>query len=303
MTTLQYLGQQLETTIDGYRLRSPQSPEPDWFWSWRGLPYSAETWEAIFQLLTRLLFSRLWVYQEIQLANSTRTLIQCGHDEVLWYHFRRALLCLRHKRQLPAPELHTALISMDALAEKRAGIALLRLLRIMRSRQCSDPKDRIYGLLGLSSPSFASRTTSQYSLSVAEVYKNAFLLHLEQSQRLEMLEECDLAVRRISGPSWVPDWSTSYFVENLCLDCSSCISRACARYVHPDVLEVTGVTCETVVTLGEPLVSHGEPETEYLYNYKYIAAIRKWEPADLKTETYVTGETLHDAYISAICSA
>jgi hypothetical protein len=92
MTTLQYLGQQLETTIDGYRLRSPQSPEPDRFWSWRGLPYSAETWEAIFQLLTRLLFSRLWVYQEMQLANSTRTLIQCGHDEVLWYHFRRESL-------------------------------------------------------------------------------------------------------------------------------------------------------------------------------------------------------------------
>jgi hypothetical protein len=64
------------------------------------------------------------------------------------------------------------------------------------------------------------------------------------------------------------------------------------------VLEVTGVTCGTVVTLGELVVSHGEPETEY---YKYIAAIRKWEPADLKTETYVTGESLHDAYISAIC--
>jgi hypothetical protein len=61
---------------------------------------------------------------------------------------------------------------------------------------------------------------------------------------------------------------------------------------------VTGVTCETVVTLSEPVVSHGEPEPEY---YKYIAAIRKWEPADLKTEIYVTGESLHDAYISAIC--
>jgi hypothetical protein len=187
---------------------------------------------------------------------------------------------------------------MDALAEKRSGIALLRLLRIMRSRQCSDPKDRIYGLLGLSSPSFAHYTIPQYSLSVAEVYKNAFLLHLEQSRRLEMLEECDLAVRKISGPTWVPDWSTSYFVENLCLDYSSGISRACARYLAPKVLEVTGVTCGTVVTLGEPVVSHDEPEPEY---YKYIAAIKKWEPADLKTEIYVTGESLHDAYISAIC--
>jgi hypothetical protein len=187
---------------------------------------------------------------------------------------------------------------MDSLAEKRAGIALLRLLRIMRSRQCSDPKHRIYGLLGLSSPSFSRYTIPQYSLSVAEVCKSAFLLHLEQSKRLEMLEECDLAVRRISGPSWVPDWSISYFVENLCLDYSSGISRACAQYLPPNVLEVTGVTCGTVVILGEPVVSLGEPEPEY---YKYIAAIRKWEPADLKTEIYVTGESLHDAYISAIC--
>jgi hypothetical protein len=82
-----------------------------------------------------------------------------------------------------------------------------------------------------------------------------------------MLEECDLAFRRISGPSWVLDWSTSYFVENLCLDHPNGISLACARYVHPNVLEVTGVTCGTVVTLGEPVVSHGELETEY---YKYI---------------------------------
>jgi hypothetical protein len=61
-TALQYLGKQLEATIDGYRLRSPQSQEPGWFWSWRELPYNEETWEAIFQLLTRPWFSRLWVY-------------------------------------------------------------------------------------------------------------------------------------------------------------------------------------------------------------------------------------------------
>jgi hypothetical protein len=61
---------------------------------------------------------------------------------------------------------------------------------------------------------------------------------------------------------------------------------------------VTGVTCGSVITLGEPVVSHDEPDPEY---YKYIAAIKKWEPSGLKTETYVTGESLHDAYISAIC--
>jgi hypothetical protein len=187
---------------------------------------------------------------------------------------------------------------MDALAEKRARIALLTLLRIMRSRQCSDPKNRIHGLLGLSSPSFARHNYSAVFSFCGRGISNAFLLHHEQSQRLEMLEECDLAVRRISGPSWVPDWSTSYFVQNLCLDYSSGISRACAQYLLPNVLEVTGVTCGTVLTIGEPVVSHDEPEPEY---YKYIAVIRKWEPADLKTETDVTGESLHDAYISAIC--
>jgi hypothetical protein len=113
-----------------------------------------------------------------------------------------------------------------------------------------------------------------------------------------MLEECDLAFRRISGPPWVLDWYTSYFVENLCLDYSSGISRACAQYLPPNVLEVTGVSCGTVATLAEPVVSHDEPEPEY---YKYIAAIKNWEPTDLKIETYVTGESLRDAYISVIC--
>jgi hypothetical protein len=65
MSTLEFLGRQVELTKDYNRFRSPSSDEPDWNNSMHPLPYSVETLEAIFDLLGRSWFSRLWILQEI----------------------------------------------------------------------------------------------------------------------------------------------------------------------------------------------------------------------------------------------
>jgi hypothetical protein len=53
MSTLEFLGRQVELTKDYNRFRSPSCDEPDWNNSMHPLPYSVETLEAIFDLLGR----------------------------------------------------------------------------------------------------------------------------------------------------------------------------------------------------------------------------------------------------------
>lgn len=52
------------------------------------------------------------------------------------------------------------------------NVALGRLLNLTRSSRTSDPKDKVYGLLGIIDPSISSLVDPDYSLSVLIVYAN-----------------------------------------------------------------------------------------------------------------------------------
>ena len=64
LSTLGYLGQQMETGRDRTRYRSPDAAELDWFRAACPLPYDSKTWEAVAALLNRDYFTRLWIWQE-----------------------------------------------------------------------------------------------------------------------------------------------------------------------------------------------------------------------------------------------
>jgi hypothetical protein len=83
LSTLEYLGKQLELTMRQSRARYPESTERDWHRSRVRLPYNDTTWDALVHFFQRPWFERLWVVQEAQLSNRY-SIVQCGHDEVLW---------------------------------------------------------------------------------------------------------------------------------------------------------------------------------------------------------------------------
>ena len=55
---------------------------------------SNDVWVAIFNLLDRPWFERLWVRQEITLTLSQAVVI-CGHDVISWNNFRKAVYVMR----------------------------------------------------------------------------------------------------------------------------------------------------------------------------------------------------------------
>ena len=61
------------------------------------LPFDATELEAIYRLICRNWFDRLWVRQEIHLANID-SVVACGSREVAWQHFRTVLAALFAKK-------------------------------------------------------------------------------------------------------------------------------------------------------------------------------------------------------------
>lgn len=287
LATLDYFGKQVECAKDGTRMKSPCATEEEWFMESCRLPYDQETWDAISDIIQRPWFDRLWVLQEAQLANF-RTTIQCGRDECSWPSFRRAIDCITEKDELPSARLRERLDYIQRMA-RDPHQSFLKTLSFAFGRKCSDPRDRVYALLGILPSTMASRIRPDYSLSAAEVYKELFLLHLGQVLRLEMIRYSDLAERQIDGPTWVPDlsyeeedrWSLSHGPF------ASGFSRSHWTYLSPDILEVCGVQCATLSTVSTPAPNN---------LVEALAAVRLWEPTNLHTSLYITGESLLDAY-------
>jgi hypothetical protein len=106
LTTLDQIGSQTVLTKCVRRIRTPEAVHPDWFLSASTLPFGDDIWRAILGVVGRSWFDRVWIVQEIQLANSTATL-QCGNDSIRWGRFRTAAWCIFRKRSTPyAPLTH-----------------------------------------------------------------------------------------------------------------------------------------------------------------------------------------------------
>ncbi|KAJ4293452.1 hypothetical protein N0V90_008735 [Kalmusia sp. IMI 367209] len=167
------------------------------------------------------------------------------------------------------------------------------ILNISRSKGCANPRDKIYGLLGITPTYFSTSIVVDYLRPVEDVYKEAFLTHLNTTKRLELLKHCDLANRQIGGPSWVPDWSKTEFAAPLLSEqLSSGISRAWFTYAEPNVLEVVGKQYTTIKTVSG-VASKVEEET--------LLAVRDWFQYLPNKHTYVTGETMEAAFALTLC--
>jgi hypothetical protein len=196
MSTLEYLGCQLVATVDGRLMPSPDAQEEDWYESDKALPYGLEIWQALHRLLTREWFHRRWVIQEITLANPTALLL-CGKRAFPWSCLRRAISGLVRKFSLPQ-RVRNAVIGIWNIIDPRGDVQ--RILRAVQDTLCCDPLDDVYALLGILPPKFAARIEVDYSASVANMYRDVFLLHVTHVQRWELFG-CSLKDRMCGGPS------------------------------------------------------------------------------------------------------
>jgi hypothetical protein len=148
--------------------------------------YSLKHWAAFQHLCSMPYWDRLWISQEIALAREIE--IHCGNFEISWNYLARTIKRLKSpilKATLSAfarePLLQTMPVGLEEAQQVRdAGggrsTQLCNLCHITHNALCSDPRDKVYGLLGIATH-VGGRLQADYNKSLFEVFEDVMLLH------------------------------------------------------------------------------------------------------------------------------
>lgn len=291
ISVLQKIGQRVEITRDGFIVSSPDYREP---FSWPPqLPGDEQSWLAINELIQVPWFERLWILQEAQLS-SLKSIVICGHNQLSWDLFRRAIVYLYAFQSYSlvklSQDLRRCLDTVYGICWGLTHGTFPYLLSISRKAKCSLPVDKIYGIVGLAPRNIRTKIKPKYSLCSGEVYKSTFLDHVSLVHRLELLGFSKIQYRIVHMPSWVPNWSLNFKVFNMWWGggfSAAGVSSAHVHYQPPNLLQVTGVRCATVHTVSNSVMER----TSDLYDL-----VRGKDYQSFQSETYVTGESMLEAY-------
>lgn len=162
-------------------------------------------WRALSKLLDRPYWNRLWVLQEITLGGG-RTSILCGQQAVTWRELYSATYSFGAHNidvmfSLIDQECKDAGISASGLKrnklihlnteqlvqEGRAKAQVMCMLDLGRKSLATDPRDKVYGLLGMMEASVSDQIVPNYKATLPHVFTDfakAFILasrsHLSQ---------------------------------------------------------------------------------------------------------------------------
>ncbi|KAH8765194.1 heterokaryon incompatibility protein-domain-containing protein [Hyaloscypha finlandica] len=180
------------------------------------------SWTGMIDLLSRDYFGRLWVIQEIVL--SSKAVVVCGKHQIEWEIFYKTAMCLHcldveylPKAVLPAAEgFFDRVLNISMLGQlnfhppDRTFVSLLRMAQFFTDSKVTDPRDYVYGYLGiLDSHSLKHEIHVDYSSTVEEVFRKATEKVIIEERPLEYLLDQTVEPNsrsRAAMPSWVRDW-------------------------------------------------------------------------------------------------
>ncbi|RSL56753.1 hypothetical protein CEP54_008667 [Fusarium duplospermum] len=194
-------------------------------------------WEAFQALAQSPYWTRTWTFQEMVLP--INALLMCGSSLVEWQSFQAvreflmALLATVTSCELPARGHHRTLLSaigsfmggsagpINGICNVRLVIAAtsdypdLTLVPLQAKHQATDPRDKVYGLLGV----MKTRLEADYTKDTAQVYSEFVSAWIDEVKDLNFLiysHHYDRIARHGQNPlpSWAPDWEAISREEN-----------------------------------------------------------------------------------------
>jgi hypothetical protein len=150
------------------------------------------------------------------------SIVVCGSHSVSWENISWVALSLRNQGYLgPYPvHFHTPKVSgisciafvyylnqAHKIQDKTWG--LLDLLRLTRKYLSTDPRDKVFALIGIVTNSDTMDIKADYRLSAVEVFLSVAIHNLEKLKNVELLGNggSSSTPQNPKLPSWVPDWS------------------------------------------------------------------------------------------------
>ncbi len=168
---------------------------------------------ALWKLLNRPWFRRIWVIQEVVLAKDVK--VVCGESYCTWdglVGFATALV----EHGLMAyigTSGSKGLLAIDTLRsdfyQSKEGLDLGYLLGKTRHFQFTDPHDKIYGLAALLQKEDLDNIVVDYELPVAIFYHRLLVNHIQSRRNFDLLFMGGYASHKssLSMATWCCDWS------------------------------------------------------------------------------------------------
>lgn len=270
--------------------------------------YSAARKQGIQELFFRSWFGRLWIWQEVCLANEA--VMICGVENIDWSLFRkvvpfimnkvRRVLSCHPKQNSTYNELYERVSLVEQLASRCAdfkvkGIDPDNLLRSTEYALCTDPRDRIYAQISLFPALIRHQIKPDYSQSFSKVYLDAFLKISEHYSTLATMLQCGerpASPYDMGLPTWVPNWSIPRVTEDLEFHYSTDRSSE-FRCIDNSVLLVEGVDFTDIRYVSEKLPPKANfSDTVKLWNV--------WPSDVCKNQRYPDGGSLLEAYCAIL---
>jgi hypothetical protein len=194
-----------------------------WFMTAFAEPNYIRSWPAFYDLFKRPWWKRCWVVQEV--AVSGDVIVNCGLDSIAWEDLSLLLcfwhvICTQTWKRLDFHDAetdkairfcHSLYYRIHIWRKASLPASLGDLLGILRESIASDPRDKIFSVLGM----LSDGSRSEYAIvpsytsgnETSEVYFATAEAILTQDLDLRLLT--DISGREKEGglPTWAPDWS------------------------------------------------------------------------------------------------
>ncbi|KAF1838118.1 hypothetical protein BDW02DRAFT_52709 [Decorospora gaudefroyi] len=179
-------------------------------------------WEEILDIFSRSYWGRMWIIQE-QALNRGLSFFMCGRWQIPQRAIEHACdSAMVHAGQIGGRILTHLVVRPDQAYVWNRAYNVSRIcsllpsdmvekkLDLARKAKAKDPRDKIYGLLGLLPEYLTDYIEPDYSKTTDRVYVEFATQMLKASSRLdEVLGWCKYS-ETSDLPSWVPDWNTPF---------------------------------------------------------------------------------------------
>lgn len=264
---------------------------------------------AVVSLFSREYWRRLWVVQEI--FNAKRIYVYCGPTILPWKSYKCvSKLFSQHRNELAFNKNHDKIrltTFPDHFSNEQILIhqgpaslpdlifpmwngeeALLHVLRTCRRKLASDPKDKLYGILGVLPTHIQKCFRVDYKLTVKDVYTGIVKFLLQETGKLDTICEAihfPIHTSSTNVPTFVPDWShipqtsaigfrygfsASGGSKAICKFRDKCLNKLEISAIELDVVKNKGMVVGTLCALGDYLMAFLHWRALLLQSYELL---------------------------------
>lgn len=278
--------------------------------------------KGVAQVFYRRWWTRLWAIQEVAVAQSA-TLI-CGEAKADFSNVEAFLDCLSH----PSTELDetigilgiasTYVTARSAIQDEiqrqrsahprqsefwRPGCKALWILELGRRNTATDPRDKIFGLLGLFENTHSENVLPavDYKASEAEIYANVARAVIVHCGNLDIICDCSGTSSISDLPSWAPDWTLKDFnnFKPSTFRAAKDSVTMCTDAGSGKLLRIKGFVVTSLQCLAEAAkISRTNPG---LYDLERVRVWRKWIQFSISSDCPHSDEYIKDILRRSLC--